>query len=100
MSENYCNATLESTTAEAKPYPYRFECHFINSNALKLIKTDDFPEWDSTFVDKKVVLYVNYRIGDYSGTVGNWEFNTYTSDTLDTDYRVSQGFGNFLISEY
>ena len=49
---------------------------------------------------KKVVLFIEYQIGAYSGNTGNWEFNTYTADSLDSRFRVSQGFGLFPISEW
>lgn len=92
IASSYCNATLESTTAEAAPYPYRFECWRIGSNYLQLIKQDNFPAWTSAYINKKVVIYLRYIIADWlSGTSGNWNVNTYTYITTSpsTWYRVS-----------
>ena len=52
FATSYCNATLESTTAQATPYPYRFECVISGTRSLKLYKQDNFPEWDSSFLKK------------------------------------------------
>ncbi len=101
IESTYCNATLESTTSEAKPYPYRFECLSVSSNAVQLIMQDNFPTWTSAFINKKVVLYLKYQIANsVTGSCSNWDVATYTALTTNSQYRVSEGWGNFNIIDY
>lgn len=89
LVNNYCNATLESTTAEAKPYPIRFECT-ISGNTVTLTRRDDFPAWTSAYINKKIFLYLKYRIADNKFvTSNNWNVNTYTGLSVNNWFRVS-----------
>lgn len=99
---SYCNATLESTTAEATPYPYRFECYSIGSRSLQIIKQDNFPEWTPAFIDKKVVIYLKYTIEDWKYTSSsNWYLHAYTVTGSTSSWnRVSQAVGTHHIDIY
>ena len=101
FKNSYCNATLESTTEEATPYPYRFECKTIGTRSLYIYTQDNFPDWNENFTDKKVVIYLKYTIhNSKSGNSNNWYAAAYTSTSYDNDKRVSQASGTFPISEY
>ena len=99
---SYCNATLESTTEEATPYPYRFECYSIGTRSLYLRKQANFPEWDSNHTNKKIVIYLKYTISNSkSGNSNYWYARAYTTtSTTSTDYRVAEAYGLFPIIEY
>ena len=91
---SYCNATLESDSSEATPYPYRFECSSIGSRSLKLIKQNNFPEWTSAFLNKKVVIYLKYTIANWkTGTSYQWKAYAYTaytgSSSVDNRHKIS-----------
>ena len=98
----YCNATLESDSTEAKPYPYRFECQSMGTRTLKLLKQDNFPAWDASFYNRKVILYLKYIINNNnkSGTSSSWTATAYTQDIVSSEYRVSAATGTFEISEF
>ena len=82
-------------------YPYRFECVISGTRSLKLYKQDNFPEWDSSFLNKKIAIYVKYTITDSkTGNSYNWQATAYTTDQINNDYRVSLATGNFPIIEY
>ena len=101
FTNSYCNATLESSTAEATPYPYRFECKVTGTRSIKLYKQDNFPTWDSSFYNRNVVIYLKYTISNSkTGNSNSWYAHTYTADTTSSDYRVSQASGYFSIIEY
>ena len=66
-----------------------------------LLKQDNFPAWNSGFINKKVVIYLKYQIANWKYTTSNtWNVNTYTIASTNTWYRVSQGWGTFDIIEY
>lgn len=97
----YCNATLESTTAEALPYPYRFECQVAGDHALYLYPQDNFPDWQTSFTDKNIVIYLKYTIHDSkSGNSNAWNAHAYTITSVNSEYRVSQASGTFPIDEF
>lgn len=102
IATSYCNATMESTAAEAKPYPYRFECVSIGSNSLMLYMQDNFPAWNSGFINKKVIVYLKYQIANWKTVTSNsWNVATYTlTSGPNSWYRVSEGWGTFNIIEY
>lgn len=63
-----------------------------------LLKQDNFPTWNSGFINKKVVIYLKYQIADSQiGSCNNWNVNTYTITSVNNWYRVSEGWGNFNI---
>ena len=98
---SYCNATLESSTAEATPYPYRFECQVTGTRTLKLYKQDNFPDWDTSFYNRNVVIYLKYTISNSkSGNSNYWYAYAYTTNAVNTDYLVSRAQGYFPIIEY
>jgi hypothetical protein len=67
---------------------------------LTLLKEEDFPTWDAGFVDKKVIIYLKYTISDgASGNCGNWNAHSYTINSVNNNYLVSQATGNFAISQ-
>lgn len=97
----YCNATLESDSSEADPYPMRFECVSFGSQSLRLLKQSNFPEWTSDFTQKKIILYLKYTINDNKYVTSNtWNAYAYTLNSVDNNYLVSQATGVFLIIEY
>lgn len=63
---------------------------------------DNFPAWTPAFINKKIILYLKYQIANtVVGSCGNWVVATYTTTaSTSSQYRVSQGLGNFNIIEY
>lgn len=101
IATSYCNATMESTAAEAKPYPYRFECYAMSSTTVMLYKQDNFPAWDASFINKKIIVYLKYQIANWkTGSSNSWNVATYTITSANSWYRVSEGTGTFSIIEY
>jgi hypothetical protein len=103
LSTSYCNATLESTTGEADPYPYRFMCSVMNSGYVRIIKQDKFPEWNAAMTAKKVVVYLKYTINQnqIGGNTGNWYaygINHLTSTS--STYQICRAHGNFYVDDF
>ena len=99
---SYCNVTMESTTAEATPYPYRFECKSIGTRNLMINMQDNFPAWVPAYIDRKVVIYLKYVIADYMSTISNqWSISAYTHASSTSSWnRVSQAVGTHHIDIY
>ena len=92
LNKVYCNATLESTTAEAKPYPFRFKCEVLNSYQVRINPQPDFPAWTSAFINKQIVVYLQYTIDlSLKGiATGDWVATSYTDVTsTSSNLRVS-----------
>ena len=73
----------------------------VASNSIKILKQDNFPTWNSGFINKKVILYIKYQIADWKMVASNtWDVATYTNTALPPDpwYRVSEGTGYFNIT--
>ena len=70
----------------------------MGSRNLYLYLQDNFPEWDSSFTDRKVVIYLKYTISNSkSGNSNNWYARAFTTTSVNNDYRVSQAYGTFPI---
>lgn len=88
----YCNATLSSTSTEAKPYPYRFKCSVLSTSQVRITLQSDFPAWTSAFINKTVVLYIKYQITTnlLGANCSDWVAHAYTHpSSTASSYKVS-----------
>ena len=92
---------MESTAAEAKPYPVRFICQDKWYYRFNIIFQSDFPTWNDNFTQRDIFIYLRYTISN-SKTVSsnNWYVYTYSALTYSSWYMISQATGNFPIVEY
>ena len=102
LDTSYCNATMVTSTAEARPYPYRCVCANMGSNWVMINMQSDFPKWTSAFTSKSIFIYLRYTISNGQVTNGNyWYAYSYTHPTsTSSNYLVSQAQGRFPIVEY
>jgi len=83
LSTQYCNATVQSSSAEAKPYPFRLICHSMASNHIILRLQSDYPFWDPSFTQRDINVYLQYTIADATTSPsGNWNAVAYSHLTL------------------
>jgi hypothetical protein len=94
----YCNATLESTSIETAPYPFRFKCQVMSTGYIQLIKQKDFPAWDSGFINRKVIIYLKYTIAtSVAVACSDWVATAYTGLSVSSSNVVSQAKGFFNV---
>ena len=69
---------------------------------MKIIRQDNFPEWQPDWINKKVVIYLKYTISNSRTVESNrWYISAYTYEgSTSSVYRVSQGWGTHHIDEY
>ncbi len=97
----YCNATLESTSIETAPYPFRFKCQVMSTGYIQLIKQKDFPAWDSGFINRKVIIYLKYTIAtSVAVACSDWVATAYTGLSVSSSNVVSQAKGFFNVDQF
>lgn len=102
IDTTYCNATMETFTNEALPYPYRYKCTTMSSTYIVLNMQSNFPTWNSTFTNRKVIIHIRYTIPDWYGAVSpTWYVRSYSHPTSNSGiYQISQATGTFNILNY